>query len=150
MTNEHTIKNGASQIDGCAKHVRDTFLAQGYKVEVVKPEDSKCKEVLVLVANIKGTVEGHLKCVTGLDVGVILRLWKNGDDLRFCCGVSNVSKINSVVRVALGGGIGIFNPLMYAGIWREQRLLENVLRVAMAFFNNDVVINAASGPVKKD
>lgn len=142
----HTIKNGAAQIDGCAKHVRDIFLSQGYKVEVEESHDKGYREVFVRVANIKGTAEGLLKTATGLDVGVNLKLWENGDDLRFYCAAS---KINLAMRAMLGGGMGIFNPLMYAGSWHEKHLLDNVLRVVITFFKNDIVTNVVSGTDKE-
>lgn len=140
MNREHVVVNGASRMEECAEHIRETFSEQGYKVDVVKSRDTECKGLFVQVSNMKGSIGGILKIVTGLNVSVILSLWTNGDDLKFrVAGSKWVSPtVLATVSIVPGpldfpGSLSILNPLFLIGCRNQKRLMEKVLMETMSF-----------------
>ena len=135
MDKEHTIRNAAKKMSGCAEHIRKTFTEQGCKVAVVKSKDPDRKGLFVQISNAKGAIGGLAKTVTGLDVWAILRLWSDGEDLRFridgsktmplICGVVDPLPPTSPIALA--------NPLLYVGLWNQKRLQEKVFMETMSF-----------------
>ena len=124
MNKEHTIVNGANRLEGCAKHIHEHFSAQGYKVDVVKSNDTKCNGLFVQVCNMKGAVGSLLKLATGLQVGIILKMWTSGDDLKFH--IVGSKWINPTVLATASilpspfessGLFGILNPLVMSQSW---------------------------------
>lgn len=140
MDKEHTIRNGASQIIGCAEHIRTTFSSQGYKVDTVKSNDADRNGLFVQICNFRGVMGGLAKTVTGLDVGAILKLWTDGEDLKFRIDGSKwmnpmILGSTSILMDPLPPtvGLGIFNPLLYAGLRNQKRLIEKVFMETMSF-----------------
>ena len=140
MNKEHTIANGASRLDECAEYVRETFSAQGYKVDVVKSKDTKCNGLFVQVCNMKRSVGSLVKLVVGLQVGVVLKMWTSGSNLKFHAVGSKWINPTMLATASILPGpfefpelFGILNPLQLVGCRNQRRLLEKVFMETMSF-----------------
>ncbi len=138
MDKEHTIDNGASRMEECAEHIRESFSEQGYSVDVVNSQDTECKGLFVQVSNIKGSIGGILKVVSGLNVSTILCLRTDGDDLKFRVDRSKwvspaVLAAASILPSPLDAPGLFLNPLFLIGCRNQKRLMEKVFMETMSF-----------------
>ncbi len=133
MKREYTVVNGASRMEECAEHIRNTFAVEGYETQVLTVNDPSEKGLLVQVRNENGGSSGFWKSVTGLSTCATLKLAVRGDNLELAVmGGKWLDKaaVNIVSWVVLW-------PLFFTssiGMWKQKQLLDRLFMEGVGAF----------------